>query len=87
LEKLNAIKAESTLITDRSNKPAAALKMAARNRLTIPAEIAFKGPLPEEVYTPIPYIIPAQLFAGNLAEVKGLDPDKPRTLSKVTLTI
>jgi glucosamine--fructose-6-phosphate aminotransferase (isomerizing) len=49
--------------------------------------MAFKGPLPEEVYTPIPYIIPAQLFAGNLAVVKGLDPDKPRTLSKVTLTI
>jgi glucosamine--fructose-6-phosphate aminotransferase (isomerizing) len=87
LEKLNSIKAESTLITDQSNKAASALKMAARNRLTIPADISFKGPLPEEVYTPIPYIIPAQLFAGNLAEVKGLDPDKPRTLSKVTLTI
>ena len=87
LEKLASIKAESTLITDRSNKPAAALKMAARNRLTIDADLSFKGPLPEEVYTPIPYIIPAQLFAANLAEVKGLDPDKPRTLSKVTLTI
>ncbi len=87
IEKLNSIKAESTLITDRSNKAAGALKLAARNRLTIPADMAFKGPLPEEVYTPIPYIIPAQLFAGNLAVVKGLDPDKPRTLSKVTLTI
>jgi glucosamine--fructose-6-phosphate aminotransferase (isomerizing) len=87
LERLDSIKAESTLITDRSNKAASALKLNPRNRLIIPADIAFKGPLPEEVYTPIPYIIPAQLFAANLAEVKGLDPDKPRTLSKVTLTI
>jgi glucosamine--fructose-6-phosphate aminotransferase (isomerizing) len=87
LEKLDAIKAESTLITDESNLAAAALKKSPRNRLTIPADISFKGPLPEEVYTPIPYIIPAQLFAANLAEVKGLDPDRPRTLSKVTLTI
>ena len=32
----------------------------------------------------IPYIVPAQLFAASLAEVKRLDPDKPRSLSKVT---
>ena len=87
LEKLDSIKAESTLITDRSNKAAAALPVARRNRFTIPADIGYQGQLPEEVYTPIPYIIPAQLFAANLAEIKGLDPDKPRTLSKVTLTI
>jgi glucosamine--fructose-6-phosphate aminotransferase (isomerizing) len=36
---------------------------------------------------PIPYIIPAQLFAALLAEAKGLDPDKPRSLSKVTRTL
>ena len=87
LEKLDSIKAQSTLITDSGNKAAAALKLENRIRLTIPADITFKGALPEEVYTPIPYIIPAQLFAAHLAEVKGLDPDKPRTLSKVTLTI
>jgi glucosamine--fructose-6-phosphate aminotransferase (isomerizing) len=87
LEKLDSIKAQSTLITDRGNKAVAALKPDNRIRLTIPADITFKGALPEEVYTPIPYIIPAQLFAAHLAEVKGLDPDKPRTLSKVTLTI
>jgi glucosamine--fructose-6-phosphate aminotransferase (isomerizing) len=87
LERLALIKAESTLITDKSNKEAGALKLVPRNRLTIPADIGFTGPLPPEVYTPIPYIIPAQLFAANLAEVKGLDPDKPRTLSKITLTI
>jgi glucosamine--fructose-6-phosphate aminotransferase (isomerizing) len=41
----------------------------------------------KEVMTPIPYIVPAQLLAACLAEQKGLDPDRPRTLSKVTLTL
>ena len=41
----------------------------------------------EDLYTPIPYIIPAQLFAAHLARVKGLDPDRPRTLSKITRTM
>ena len=41
----------------------------------------------EELYTPIPYIVPAQLFAAHLAAIKGLDPDRPRTLKKVTLTM
>lgn len=87
IEKLASVKAECTLITDKSNKAAVSLKAPSKNRLVIPADITFKGPLPDEVYTPIPYIIPGQLFAASLAEVKGLDPDKPRTLSKVTLTI
>ena len=38
-------------------------------------------------YTPIPYIIPAQLFAASLSADKGLDPDHPRSLSKVTRTL
>jgi glucosamine--fructose-6-phosphate aminotransferase (isomerizing) len=42
---------------------------------------------PEDLLTPIPYIIPAQLFAAFLAEQKGFNPDQPRTLSKVTKTI
>ncbi|HYY57207.1 MAG TPA: SIS domain-containing protein [Pyrinomonadaceae bacterium] len=41
----------------------------------------------EEVLAPIPYIIPAQLFAALLADAKGLDPDAPRSLSKVTRTL
>ncbi len=41
----------------------------------------------EDLYTPIPYIIPAQLFAAHLAEIKGIDPDQPRTLQKVTRTL
>ena len=35
----------------------------------------------------IPYIIPAQLFAALLADAKGLDPDAPRSLAKVTRTL
>ena len=41
----------------------------------------------EEVLAPIPYIIPAQLFAALLADAKGLNPDAPRSLSKVTRTL
>lgn len=40
----------------------------------------------EETYTPIPYIVPGQLFAAQLAEVKGLDADRPRSLQIVTRT-
>lgn len=41
----------------------------------------------DEFLTPIPFIIPAQLFAALLSEAKGLDPDAPRSLAKVTQTI
>jgi glucosamine--fructose-6-phosphate aminotransferase (isomerizing) len=41
----------------------------------------------EELLSPIPYIIPGQLFAALLADAKGLDPDAPRSLSKVTRTL
>jgi glucosamine--fructose-6-phosphate aminotransferase (isomerizing) len=87
LVKLESIKAESLIITDRSNKDAAG-KLSTKASLTIPADLAKrKSKLPEDLFTPIPYVIPAQLLAANLAEVKGLDPDKPRTLNKVTLTL
>jgi glucosamine--fructose-6-phosphate aminotransferase (isomerizing) len=48
--------------------------------------IRIPDPVPE-LYTPIPYIVPGQLFAASLAEVKGLNPDKPRELHIVTQTI
>jgi glucosamine--fructose-6-phosphate aminotransferase (isomerizing) len=41
----------------------------------------------DEFLAPIPYIVPGQLFAGLLAEAKGLNPDAPRSLSKVTRTL
>jgi glucosamine--fructose-6-phosphate aminotransferase (isomerizing) len=87
LTKLQSIRAETLIISDKSNKEAAALQMPAHSRLTIPASLANRGKLPVDVFTPIPYVIPAQLFAACLAEVKGLDADKPRTLSKVTQTM
>jgi glutamine---fructose-6-phosphate transaminase (isomerizing) len=42
--------------------------------------------LPEWV-APLAAIIPAQLFAYRLALAKGLDPDAPRNLTKVTRTV
>ena len=41
--------------------------------------------LPEWL-APIPAIVPAQLHAYHLARARGLDPDAPRSISKVTLT-
>jgi glucosamine--fructose-6-phosphate aminotransferase (isomerizing) len=39
-----------------------------------------------ELLAPVPYIIPGQLFAHYLALYKGLDPDQPRGLTKITRT-
>lgn len=35
-----------------------------------------------ELLTPIPYVVPLQLFAYYMAVERGLDPDKPRNLAK-----
>jgi glucosamine--fructose-6-phosphate aminotransferase (isomerizing) len=35
-----------------------------------------------EVLSPIPYVIPLQLFAYHMALERGCDPDKPRNLAK-----
>jgi glucosamine--fructose-6-phosphate aminotransferase (isomerizing) len=40
---------------------------------------------PSLVLTPLLSVVPGQLFAWALARTKGLDPDEPRGLSKVTL--
>ncbi len=77
LEKLRALKAETVVITDAGNVEA---KGTATRVIRLPGRL-------RELYTPIPYIIPAQLFAASLAAQKGLDPDRPRTLSKVTRTL
>lgn len=42
---------------------------------------------PADMLTPIRSIVPAQLFAAHLASSKGLDPDHPRMLTKVTRTM
>jgi glutamine---fructose-6-phosphate transaminase (isomerizing) len=41
------------------------------------------APLP--VLSPLLSILPGQLFASVLAQAKGLDPDRPAHISKVTL--
>jgi glutamine---fructose-6-phosphate transaminase (isomerizing) len=74
LTRLRTLKAETVAITDRRNSAVANLGSRV---ISIPARIP-------DLYTPIPYIIPAQIFAAALATEKNLDPDRPRALSKVT---
>lgn len=70
----NDLLAELVVISNSSK----ALKLA-----QIPIEISPHIP---EWLTPIIGIIPAQLFAHHLTVAKGYDPEKPRTISKVTET-
>jgi glutamine---fructose-6-phosphate transaminase (isomerizing) len=76
-DKLNGLGAETLVITDQSNAAAAA---GGRRAIVLPFSVG-------EIYSPIPYVIPAQLFAACLAREKGLNPDQPRTLQKVTRTL
>ena len=49
---------------------------------------AWRLPVPEApvpLLSPLLSVVPGQLFAAALAEAKGLDPDKPERLTKVTL--
>jgi glucosamine--fructose-6-phosphate aminotransferase (isomerizing) len=75
--KLRGLNAEMVIITDRKNPEACEL---GSRLICLPEKLT-------ELYTPIPYIIPAQLFAAALAAQKGLDPDRPRTIHKVTKTL
>jgi len=77
IEKLAKLKAETLVITDHSNPEALVLGEPA---IALPFSL-------DELFTPIPYIVPAQLFTAHLAEEKGFNPDRPRTLSKVTRTL
>lgn len=43
-------------------------------------------PLDAEWVSPMVTIIPGQLFSMHLAQARGLDPDRPRGLQKVTVT-
>jgi len=66
--------AELVIISDDSN----ALALA-QSPIQLPPQIP-------EWLTPLVSIIPAQLFACHLTEVKGYDTEKPRNLTKVTET-
>ncbi len=84
LARLAELKAETLIITDAGHRQAID---AHPNALVLPLKISRRSIRPEDLYTPIPYIVPAQMFAATLAEWKGLDPDRPRTISKVTRTL
>ncbi len=75
MERLKALHAETLVISSE----AAALKLGTRN-------LQLKNKIPE-MLSPIPYIIPAQLFAALLSVAKGINPDVSRSLSKVTKTV
>jgi glucosamine--fructose-6-phosphate aminotransferase (isomerizing) len=77
LGKLRKLKAETIVITDAANT---AIDTNATRCMRVSKKL-------DELYTPIPYIIPAQIFAASLAAQKGLDPDRPRTLTKITRTM
>ena len=83
VERLHRLKGETLVITDQ--REVATRDMAAR-LIRLPAGFTPRGPV-RDLYTPIPYIVPAQLFAAHLSAHKGLDPDRPRALNKITLTM
>ncbi len=80
--KIAQLKAETMIVTDRSNAEA----VKANDRaIVVPANMARKGGLRSCIRHPV--VVPAQLFAASLAAPKGSDPDQPRTLQKVTRTL
>ena len=70
-----AVAAGATLIV---SGPAEANISGAAYRLPLPA-----APVP--LLAPLLSIVPAQVFAWALSRAKGLDPDQPTNLTKVTL--
>lgn len=75
VKRLRELRADTLVITEDEQIAASCTRS-----LLMPAGL-------DELLAPIPYIIPAQLFAALLADCKGLDPDSPRSLSKVTRTL
>lgn len=75
LKRLNDLNADSLSITNDKN-----IARLSSRHLYLSEEI-------DEFLSPIPFIIPAQIFAAILSETKGLNPDTPRSLSKITRTL
>ncbi|HYM09829.1 MAG TPA: SIS domain-containing protein, partial [Bryobacterales bacterium] len=84
LEKLRGLEAETVVIGDSRHTSSFAY---ATRSIRVPGPIPASTGLPADLFTPIPYILPAQLFAATLAAQKGLNPDQPRTLTKITKTV
>jgi glucosamine--fructose-6-phosphate aminotransferase (isomerizing) len=75
LNRLQELHADSLSITNDSE-----IARLSTRSINMPPEI-------DEFLSPIPFIIPAQLFAAHLSAAKGIDPDAPRSLAKVTKTM
>lgn len=75
LTDLREIGARTLLVTDQPDE----VRAVADDLLTIPSQ------LPDWL-TPLVSIVPAQLWCRQVALARGLDPESPRGLSKVTLT-
>lgn len=84
LDKLKQLNAETIVISEAAE---AKLLPSSTRSIRLRAKAPRVAGCPEDLLTPIPFIVPAQLFAAYLAEQKGFNPDHPRTLSKVTKTI
>jgi glucosamine--fructose-6-phosphate aminotransferase (isomerizing) len=74
LERLTAAGAEVLAVSDDP-----AIRRSARRSIALPTGIAAE-------YTPVVSIVPAQLLALHLSLVRGLDPEGPPHIAKVTLT-
>jgi len=75
LSRLRELQADTLVISSERS----ALKRASC-AIEMPARIP-------DLYSTIPYIIPGQIFAEKLSLLKGLSPDRPRSLTKVTKTL
>ena len=87
LAKLRDLEAETIVIGHGNSQGNEAQAGDASHHIRLPGSIPKIRGCPSDLLTPIPYIIPAQLFTASLAEQKGIDPDQPRTLTKITKTI
>lgn len=75
LARLGELDADSIVLSD-----SASLRALGRRSIPLPADV------PERL-RPIVSIVPAQLFAYHLTLARGLDPEAPRHLRKVTRTV
>jgi len=83
-KRLQSLEAETMVLAPQSSEE---ILKTAHKAIRVPVAPGESSAEPADLYTPIPYIVPAQMFAAFLAEEKGLNPDRPRTLSKVTKTL
>ena len=75
------------LVEELANRGAELVVIAEDSAVVDKGAAGFRVPVScPEALSPILYALPAQMLAHNLALLKGLDPDAPRGLSKVTET-